>query len=124
MNNKKKLVFLVDDNLLNLHAGKKILGEKYIVVAMPSAKNLFLALAKIKPALILLDVDMPEMNGFEAIEILKAKPETKDIPVIFITGRDGENDKATGLALGAVEYIVKPYEPSLLLKTIETTLGA
>jgi len=66
---------------------------------------------------------MPEMNGFEVMEILKAKPETKDIPVIFLTGRDGETDRATGLALGAVDYITKPYKPASLIEKIDMAIG-
>ena len=66
---------------------------------------------------------MPLLNGFEVIEILKAKPETRDIPVIFLTSRAGEEDRSKGLALGAVDYITKPYAPSLRFEKIETTLG-
>ena len=123
MNNKKRLVVLVDDNSVNLHFGKRLLGRKFTVVTMPSAKSLFTLLEKKAPDLILLDIEMPEMNGFQALEILKAKPETRDIPAIFLTSRDGETDRSKGLALGAADYIVKPYAPSLLFEKIKTTLG-
>jgi CheY-like chemotaxis protein len=59
------------------------------------------------------------MNGFEAIEILKSKPETKDIPVIFLTGMNDPNDEAKGRSLGAVDYIIKPFVPSVLFDCIE-----
>jgi CheY-like chemotaxis protein len=123
MKSEKKLVVLVDDNSINLNAGKDVLAKKYLVVTAASAKKLLSILDKIDPALILLDVDMPEMNGFEAIEILKAKPETRDIPVIFLTGRAAEKDKTMGLSLGAADYIVKPFEPSMLLEKVESALG-
>jgi putative two-component system response regulator len=65
---------------------------------------------------------MPEMNGYEAIKILKEKPETKDIPVIFLTGKTDTEDELEGLDLGAVDYIAKPFMPPLLLKRIESHL--
>jgi putative two-component system response regulator len=123
LKSKKELVVLVDDSTMNLHFVKRLLGRKYTLVTMPSAVTLFPLLEKETPDLILLDIEMPVMNGFEAIEILKAKPETKDIPVIFLTSRAGETDRAKGLALGASDYITKPYAPSLLLEKIGTTLG-
>jgi CheY-like chemotaxis protein len=120
----KKLVVLVDDCRLNLHIGVCALGEKFNVATALSAKKLFAILEKIYPVLILLDIDMPEMDGFEVIKILKSKPETKDIPVIFLTSRIGMVDRRKGLALGAVDYIKKPYESSLLIKCVETHLAA
>ena len=123
MNSKKKLVVLVDDNAANLHFVKRLLGRKFTVVTMPSAVTLFPLLEKETPDLILLDIEMPVINGFEALEILKSKPETKDIPVIFLTSLAGETDRSKGLALGAADYIVKPYTPSLLFEKIKTTLG-
>jgi putative two-component system response regulator len=72
--------------------------------------------------MILLDIDMPEMNGYEAIKILKAKKETKDIPVIFLTGKTDTENELEGLDLGAIDYITKPFMPPLLLKRIEVHL--
>ena len=90
---------------------------------MSSAVNLFPLLDKKTPDLIMLDIEMPEMNGFQALEILKSKPETRDIPFIFLTSRTGETDRSKGLAMGVADYITKPYAPSLLFEKIETTLG-
>ena len=84
MDEDKKLIILVDDNPTNLWIGKNVLSERYRVVTVPSAKKLFEILERNYPAIILLDVDMPEMNGYEAIKILKSKRETKNIPVIFL----------------------------------------
>jgi putative two-component system response regulator len=72
--------------------------------------------------MILLDIEMPEMNGYEAIKILKSKPETQDIPVIFLTGKTSTENELTGLDLGAIDYITKPFMPPLLLKHIEVHL--
>ncbi|MDR2755863.1 MAG: response regulator [Planctomycetaceae bacterium] len=122
MENEKELIVLVDDNPSNLRAGKNVLTEHYSVATVPSAKKMFSLLENNTPALILLDVDMPEMNGYETIKILKENPETKDIPVIFLTGKTDTENEIEGLDLGAIDYIVKPFMPSLLLKRIEVHL--
>jgi class 3 adenylate cyclase/ActR/RegA family two-component response regulator len=119
MNNK---IILVDDNPSNLRAGKNVLSDKYEVYTAPSAAKLFGLLDDVKPAMILLDIDMPEMNGYEAIRILKAKPETRDIPVIFLTAKTDTENELEGLDLGAIDYITKPFMPLLLLKRIEVHL--
>jgi putative two-component system response regulator len=122
MDNEKKIILLVDDNPANLRIGKNVLSEKYAVATTPSAEKMFGLLEHNSPAMILLDVDMPEMNGYEAIKILKSKPQTKDIPVIFLTGRTESDDELEGLSLGAIDYIIKPFQPPLLLKRIEVHL--
>jgi putative two-component system response regulator len=112
----------VDDNPSNLRAGKNVLSEKYEVYTAPSAAKLFDLLADVTPALILLDIDMPEMNGYEAIKILKSKDETKHIPVIFLTAKTDTENELEGLDLGAIDYITKPFQPPLLLKRMEVHL--
>jgi class 3 adenylate cyclase/ActR/RegA family two-component response regulator len=119
---KKELVILVDDNPANLRAGKNVLAEHYSVATAPSAEKMFTLLENNSPALILLDIDMPEMNGYEAIRILKEKDETRDIPVIFLTAKTESDDELEGLSLGAIDYITKPFQPPLLLKRIEVHL--
>jgi putative two-component system response regulator len=119
---EKKLVILVADNPANLRIGKNVLSEKYAVATAPSAEKLFSLLENNDPAIILLDIDMPEMNGYEAIKILKSKNETKNIPVIFLTAKTESDDELEGLSLGAIDYITKPFQPSLLLKRIEVHL--
>ncbi|MCL2069647.1 MAG: response regulator [Treponema sp.] len=116
----KKLIILVDDNPVNLKIGKTLLIEKYAVATAPSAEKLFVLLENNNPSLILLDIDMPVMDGFKTIELLKSKPETKDIPVIFLTGMaDKSSDEEKGRALGALDYITKPFEPDALIESIE-----
>jgi putative two-component system response regulator len=122
MESEKKLVILVDDNLANLKIGNNFLEEKYTVATAPSAAKMFSLLKNNTPAIILLDIDMPEMDGYEAIKILKSKPETKDIPVIFLTAKSESEDELEGLSLGAIDYITKPFNPALLLKRIEVHL--
>ncbi|AEF85176.1 putative adenylate cyclase 2 (ATP pyrophosphate-lyase 2) (Adenylylcyclase 2) (AC2) [Treponema primitia ZAS-2] len=122
MESEQELLILVDDNPTNLMNGINVLSEKYNVFTAPSAKKMFALLEKHRPDLILLDIEMPEMNGYEAIKILKEKDETRDIPVIFLTGKTETNDELDGLTLGAIDYITKPFVPSLLLKRIEVHL--
>jgi len=122
MKEQNKRIFLVDDNIIYLSTGKAALRHKYTVVTIPSGNKLLLLLKRIKPDLILLDVEMPGMNGYDTIKELKANPETAEIPVIFLTGRSEPESELLGLSLGAVDYIAKPFSQSLLLKRIELHL--
>jgi putative two-component system response regulator len=118
MANTRQLIMLVDDNRTNLLTGKTALSEEYTVLTVPSAAKMFEAVEWRKPDLILLDVDMPVMNGFEAIQILKKQPNTQDIPVIFLTALNESSNELEGLHLGAIDYITKPFSPPLLRQRI------
>ncbi|GHS95512.1 hypothetical protein AGMMS50276_11440 [Synergistales bacterium] len=110
----RKTVMMIDDSLANLKIGKSALGEIYTVLTAVSAEKMFDLLERHCPELILLDIDMPGMDGYDAIQKLKENPKTRDIPVIFLTGvTDSENEKK-GLDLGAVDYIQKPFSPDNL----------
>jgi DNA-binding response OmpR family regulator len=124
MEAENRKIVVVDDNPSNLRAGKNVLSEEYEVFTAPSAAKLFDLLADIKPALILLDIEMPEMDGYEAMRILKSREDTRDIPVIFLTGKTDSENEIEGLSLGAADYITKPFVPPLLLKRVETHLLA
>jgi len=110
----QKLVFVVDDNNANLMVAAMALEEEYRVLTMPSAKKMFLLLEKKMPDLILLDVEMPEMTGLEAIVILKENPQWKDIPVVFLTGWSDEKLVSDALKAGALDVINKPIVPESL----------
>jgi len=122
MYDEKALIIMVDDNPANLRIGKNILSKKYTVATAPSAEKLFTLLENNIPDLILLDVDMPEMDGYEAIKKLKSKVKTRDIPVIFLTARTESDAELNAFSLGAMDYIAKPIQPALLLKRIEVHL--
>jgi putative two-component system response regulator len=113
---------MVDDNKANLAVGKAILDDFYDVYALPSAEKLFQFLTHVTPDLILLDIEMPGMDGFEALTILKGDKQHMDIPVIFVTAKSSEEDEYDGLALGAIDYVTKPFSATLLLKRIENHL--
>jgi len=119
MSDTRELVMLVDDNLANLMIAKEALSDAYTVITVPSASKMFELLVRYKPKLILLDVNMPEMNGYEAIKILKNLPEAKDIPVIFLTAMSDSKSELQGLNLGAIDYIIKPFSAPLLRKRVE-----
>jgi CheY-like chemotaxis protein len=118
MNDEKELIILVDDIEVNLHIGRIVLAGKYTVLTAVSATELFSLLEIHSPALILLDIEMPGMDGFEAITILKAKSQTQNIPVIFLSSHEGPDDINAGFSLGAVDYIHKPYDSQHLLDRI------
>ena len=119
---KRKTIFLVDDNITNLTMGRNVLSGHYNVATVDSGERMLKMLEKNIPDMILLDVEMPEMNGYDVIKIIKSKKETKNIPVIFLTAKSDNDNELEGLSLGAIDYIIKPFSPPLLLKRIETHL--
>ena len=123
MGEKPLCVFLVDDNPVNLKVGRTALQEKYAVLTIPSGDKLFSVLEKNKPDLILLDVEMPGMSGYDVIKVIKANPETAGIPVIFLTGKCDPENERLGLSLGAVDYISKPFSPQHLLDKVSSHLS-
>ncbi|MDR3230301.1 MAG: response regulator [Synergistaceae bacterium] len=116
---ERRKIVLVDDSPTILRLARNTLMGEYDVFTAPCAEKLFLLLEKTLPDLILLDVVMPETDGYEAIRILKRDRRTADIPVIFLTSRADAASELEGLSLGAVDYIVKPFAPQLLLKRVE-----
>jgi putative two-component system response regulator len=120
----RKKVIMVDDNLENLNALKNTLKESYMVYPSPSAQEMFELLEHIKPDLILLDVEMPEMNGYEALKKLKSDDKYREVPVIFLTSMIDEQSEKEGLELGAVDYIRKPFVTPLLLERIRTYISS
>ncbi|GHU53489.1 two-component system response regulator [Clostridia bacterium] len=118
----REIVVLVDDDISNLKIGRNALIKNYDVYTALSAKLMFEMLEQYRPQIILLDVSMPEMDGYEAIKILKDNPETRDIPVIFLTGKSDHESELEGLKLGAVDYITKPFFSELLNRRVELHL--
>ena len=99
-----------------------VLEEQYRVMTMPSALKMFVFLEKVIPDLILLDIEMPQMDGFETLEKLKSEGSWADIPVMFLTGRNDAEIEARGFEMGAIDFITKPFSAPVLLNRIKTHL--
>lgn len=113
--NGKPTILIVDDMAPNIAILSDLLQEDYkIKVAKNGQKALEIAKGVEKPDLILLDIEMPEMNGYEVCKELKNSPLTNNIPVIFVTARNDVKDEEYGLNLGAVDYISKPFHPTIV----------
>jgi len=119
----QKTIFVVDDNDTNLSMAKEVLSEHYRILTLPSAAKMFSLLERILPDMILLDIEMPEMNGFEALSLLKANEVQARIPVIFLTGMTDASTEARGYDLGVVDFVTKPFSANELLSRIRTHLG-
>lgn len=114
-------VMIVDDNMTNLIMAKKALEDVYEIVPVSSGQTAldFLRDMPEPPDLILLDVDMPDVNGFYVISEIKNRPNLVDIPVIFLTAQDDPTTEVEGYFLGAIDYIKKPYSTVLLRKRLD-----
>jgi len=119
----QKNIFLVDDNVTNLTVAEEVLVKQFRVISLSSAAKMFAALEKFRPDLILLDIEMPEVSGFEAMKQLKANDLYTDIPVIFLTTRSDPASEAYGIELGAVDFILKPFSEPVLLNRIKNHLN-
>lgn len=120
---KSNLILCVDDEPANLDLMRNILHEKYRLVFARNGREALLAVTKHQPSLILMDVQMPDMSGFEVARRLKAAPVTENIPVIFVTGMTEEVDEQAGFDAGGVDYITKPISPPKLLARVRTHLN-
>lgn len=120
----KATVLVVDDTPENIDVLTGVLGEYYKVrAALNGRLALKIAMGPKPPDLILLDVMMPEMNGYEVCQKLKSNPNTAKIPVIFVTAKSEVEDEQYGFELGAVDYITKPVSPPLVLARVKTQLA-
>ncbi|MCL2096188.1 MAG: response regulator [Oscillospiraceae bacterium] len=119
----QKTIFVVDDNDTNLTMAKEALKGPYRVMTLPSAEKMFSLLEKISPDLILLDIEMPETNGFDALRRLKENEATADIPVVFLTGMSDTLVEVRGFELGVIDFITKPFSAPVLMNRIRTHLN-
>ena len=119
---RKESILVIDDDKLNIIALTRILGSDYQVYFEGDGESGIKAARTFKPDLILLDVVMPKMTGFEVIKILKADEETANIPVIFLTGRRDVQDEEAGFVLGAIDYITKPFSASVVKLRVSNQL--
>jgi putative two-component system response regulator len=121
----RKCILVVDDSPENIAIAASVLRHDYRTKAAPNGfRALILAKADDKPDLILLDIMMPDMDGYEVCRQLKADPATMDIPVIFLTTQTSVEEEARGFELGAVDYIHKPFSPPIILARVRAHLVA
>ena len=119
---RKKTILAVDDTLANIDVVKGVLSQDYLVQAALNGKVALKIIEKQKPDLILLDIMMPDMDGYEVCRVLKSKEETKNIPIIFLTAKAQVDDETKGLSLGAIDYITKPISPPILKERVKNHL--
>jgi len=120
---KKHEISIVDDEPINLMILKKLLSPSFLVRAYKSGEELLRAVNKdLKPDLVLMDIMMPGMDGYETLSELRKDPENLGIPVIYISSLDSLIDEEKGFRLGAVDYITKPFRPGIVLARVNAHL--
>jgi len=117
-----KTIFVVDDSDTNLSMAEEALDKLYRVMTMPSAAKMFSILEKIIPDLILLDIEMPDTDGFTALVKLKSNSSWANIPIVFLTAHTDAEMEARGFEMGAVDFITKPFSAPVLVNRIKTHL--
>jgi putative two-component system response regulator len=118
----KQTILAVDDTPANIDVVKGVLSNDYVVQAAINGKMALHIIKKKKPDLILLDIMMPGMDGYEVCQTIKSDKDLNDIPIIFLTAKTEIDDETKGLNMGAVDYIAKPISPPILLARIKTHL--
>lgn len=120
---KKQAILIIDDEPANLKLLNELLQDTYKVMAAKDGhKGIAIARSNHPPDLILLDILMPGITGYEVLEILRNDEDTKNIPVIFVTARVTEEEETTGLEMGAVDYISKPFNPVIVKARVKSHL--
>ncbi|MCL2874247.1 MAG: response regulator [Defluviitaleaceae bacterium] len=115
----KKTVFVVDDCMSSLKMSTDVLYPHYTIVPIPSGEKAIALLEKVKPDIILLDIAMPKMNGFDVLKYLKSNDNYKDIPVIFLTAKSDHQTEIDALEMGVVDFITKPFNSAVLLNRVK-----
>lgn len=119
---EKKSILMIDDVKLNLASARDVLKDEYVLYEAGSAQEGFAILEHTLPDLILLDINMPEMNGYEMICKIKESRRLRSIPVIFLTGETETSSEIRGFDLGAVDFITKPFVAPVMKRRIKTQL--
>lgn len=121
---RAKVILVVDDAKENLTVIGELLESRYRVrLALSGERALKVAQSEPRPDLILLDIVMPDMDGYAVLHSLRGDPATRDIPVIFVTSMDGSANEERGLELGAVDYITKPVSLPVLMRRLRSALS-
>jgi CheY-like chemotaxis protein len=122
MNHSKETILIVDDVIANIEILNGVLGDLYDIIFATNGQDAVEIAREQVPDLILLDVVMPGLDGYDVCSILRADEKTKDIPIIFVTAMDQEEDESKGLNAGVVDYITKPIRPSIVKARVHNHL--
>jgi len=122
MTDKKYSILIVDDEKSNILALTSILGSEYRILALRDSNETISVAEREIPDVILLDILMPDLDGYEVIKLLKGNDNTKDIPVIFITGLDSAEAEELGLQMGAADYIAKPFHSAIVRMRVKNQI--
>lgn len=117
-----KRILMVDDVATNLICAAEVLKSSYDITMARSGKEALLLLKGMTPDLILLDINMPEMDGYQVMEKLKENPDTSEIPVVFLTAELDQESEVKGLKMGAMDFLRKPFEPEVMKSRIDNIL--
>ncbi|MCM1056605.1 MAG: response regulator [Firmicutes bacterium] len=121
---EKKKIVAVDDSGIVLKMLQKVLGEKYDVHAFSGGMRALKFLKEKTPDLIILDIDMPEINGYEMLKAIRENEHLAAVPVIFLTSNNDKNHVIKAMAGGAKDYVVKPIDADILMDKVRTQLNA
>lgn len=113
-------VVIIDDSYFNIRIMEDILSDEYRLYSTTNGKEGIKIVKELKPSIVLVDIVMPEMDGFEVIKEIKKDPVISEIPVIFLTGLSDEDNEELGFSLGAVDYIIRPLRASIVRARIRT----
>lgn len=120
----EKTILVVDDETSNIDIVKNVLSNKYKIKAATSGERAIMVAQKApQPDLILLDIMMPGMDGYQACKQLKLNPQTRNIPVIFVSAKVTPDEKQRGMDIGALAYVTKPIQPNDLIETVDTIIS-
>jgi putative two-component system response regulator len=121
--NQKPTVLVVDDEATNIDIFYELLKNDYrVLAAMSGVAAIEIANSEEKPDMVLLDINMPDLDGYEVCRLIKENEKTQDIAVIFVTSANQFNDEIKGFALGAADFILKPIHPTITLARVKTHL--
>jgi two-component system alkaline phosphatase synthesis response regulator PhoP len=117
-------ILVVDDEVYILHILDFILGaENYDVITATNGEQALQKVREERPDLVILDIMMPRLDGYETCRLIKKDPATKTIPVILLTAKGREVDQKLGREVGAADYMTKPFSPSKLIERVQAILG-
>lgn len=117
-----KQILIVDDVEADLQSAVEVLKDSYEVTARDSGRKALALLQDMQPDLILLDVNMPDMDGYDVMEELKKDRKLNEIPVIFLTSKSDQESEIKGLKMGAMDFVRKPFEPEVMRSRIDKIL--